>query len=248
MNDQRLHQGRYCHRLPQGGHGIADPHLNGTETRVWTNIPPDLANALDPPGPDQRANQLLEILPALMPVRQAGGGKGLENLAAAGGQAGVLSLPERRAGAQRQQVGKPGLKVVGDLDGRFRIRDADMHMQAKDQHAPRRPLHLVHKAVIALILTDTLFLPERERMGSCTQQAKPETAGAVPHPVELATEVGRNLCNVGAHIGVDLDGRLEQFFLEPVHLAKRMEDLRCRRCKRPGFPVNQLELHLDTDC
>ena len=85
-------------------------------------------------------------------------------------------------------------------------------------------------------------------MGPGTQQGKPELVSAAPHLVEPGSEIGLDPGDVITDIGIDLDGRLEQLLLEPVNLSKRVENLRCRRGERPAFSLNQLELHLDSDC
>ena len=83
-------------------------------------------------------------------------------------------------------------------------------------------------------------------MGACGDQCQATLPGTPAHLLQLAAEIHLDLSDIRAYIGIDLDGGLQQLFLEPIDLAKRADDLGGRGSQRPGLPVDQLKFHLNT--
>ena len=50
------------------------------------------------------------------------------------------------------------------MNGRFAIRNADMHVQSENQVRARQQLHVFHDFLIALAFGDELIVPVRKRM------------------------------------------------------------------------------------
>ena len=60
--------------------------------------------------------------------------------------------------------GKKITRLIHDVDRRFAIGNADMHMQSEDEIRPREQLHVFDDFLVALAFGDELIVPVRKRM------------------------------------------------------------------------------------
>ena len=122
--------------------GVADPGFQGRKLRRGAQIPPDFAGVLDDVQFGQRPDRAFEFTPAAQFRRQAGARHVPEHRRAIRGKPGILGLPERTGGRQRQKMRQEIRDLVHQVYAHVRIRQADMHMHPADQHAPRHRGHV----------------------------------------------------------------------------------------------------------
>ena len=152
--------------LAQRRNPVADAQLDGAEAGMRPDVPPDLPDAADAARGNQRVHEPLELCPAGQLPRRAGRRQTLEHLRATGRETGVMTHPVRTGGAEGKEVWNVCRQRVDHRDCLLPAAHAHVHVDAEDLHLSRRPLHLVHEALIPRIGADHLRRRVAERMRS----------------------------------------------------------------------------------
>ena len=134
--------------------------------------------------------------------RQPGARQFVEDGEPVGFQPGTAPAPERRRGAERQQVRQEIGQLVEELDPELLVLDADMDMHAADQHPLGDNLHRSGDLVVAFLVGMRLVGPFGEGMGRGRQRrevvgggfpgdrlAEIAEFGAAPQPSVMQTGV-----------------------------------------------------------
>jgi hypothetical protein len=123
---------------------------------------------------------------------------------------GILPFPERRGGAQRQEMGEEVGRLVHQVDAQLDVLDPGMDVHAADHEPARQGLEVLGQDAIAVEVDAFLLPPARRGMGRDGEQRQIEIGCTVgdrpPEPGELLAQ----LADVAADRRPDLDLRLEQ--------------------------------------
>ena len=134
-----------------------------------------------------------------------------------------MPMPERRIGGERQNVRQEIARAVHDLDGRFAIFHADVHVQAEDQIGARHHLHVLDDDAVAVVGVDFLIAPQA-RTGACRrpQSRRPFSRASVMICRRMERISPCASWILSADAGADLDHRLVHLRLDALgqqHLA-----------------------------
>ncbi len=130
---------------------------------------------------------------------------------------------------------------------------ADVHVDAEDLHLPRRPLHLLDEAAVAVVGGDLLVHRVAERVRARAHQQQVAARGVLGDLGERGGEVGAGLGDVLADPGDDLDRRLQQLGLGlgvhavAVPLPHLDEQLVGALDELARLRVDDRQLHLDAE-
>ena len=132
-------------------------------------------------------------------------------------------------------------KVAGcihQVDARFVVFNADMHMQAEDQVGARDHLEIFHNDCVTLVRIDLLFAPVGKRMRGGRGDAQIVLLRQVTHLRTKGFEFRGGFLDVAADAGADLDHGLvhlgfHRFFQQHLAFSIISESM-CDR--RSGFP------------
>ena len=219
--DQRGERERFV-----GAHrDVADPHFDGREKRMRPDVPPDLLGVVDRVGLDQQVDEAFVVGPARERIGNVGARELVEHLAAVRLQPGIEADPEGRVGRKREQVRQKVAHLVHQVNGRFAVLDADVHVQAEDQVRARHQLHVLDDLQVALVGINVLHAPVGERVRRAGAEQQAVLAGELHHGAPQVEDVGARLLHVAAHAGADLDHRLVHLRLDAlVQLALALGD------------------------
>src|SRR5580704_10929107 len=218
--------------------------------RVRPDVPPDLLGVVDALGLHQQIHEALVFTPAWKIVRNVGARKFVEYFAAIRFQARVHAQPERRVGGERQNVRQEIPRRVHQMNGRFAILDAHMHVQSENQIGPGHNLHVFHNVQIALVGVNLLLAPVPEWMRAPGGQTQLAVLGQLYHVPPQPNQLAARLLDVITNAGADLDHRLVHLrfygFLQE-HLALG-DDLHIdMRTQIARFRIDGLIFFFDTD-
>ena len=249
LHDDRLgKRGQRDGYARRRGH-IADAELQRAERRVRPQVPPHFLRVVDAVELDEGLQVVLVLAPRVELIRNARAGKPPEDGRSIGFQAGVTSLPERRAGREREQVRQEVARLVEQLDGPGAIGRGDVNMQAEDEQRSGQLLQFFDDVFVALAGRDHLIHPARKRMSAGCRDSQPDalrTLGKIPPDfVDLRLE----LVDVGADFGADFDDRLMHLALQLIAKRRgaRGEQLGNVRSQLPRIGVDDLEFFLNAD-
>ena len=124
---------------------------------------------------------------------QAGARQLVEHGHAVGFEAGILAAPERRGGAERQQVRQEIGDLAHEIDAQLRVLDADMDMHAADHEPPRRAPGDRGPACCSVPCRCGAARSRRRRDGSRRQSAPDRTARRSPQLCAAAARDRRAL-------------------------------------------------------
>ena len=162
---RRLHQRRKAGGVIDAGRAIHDARLERLVAPARSQVPPDLGGVVDETGLDQQVDVSLVLAPAGESLRQPGARQRAENREPERLEAGRLAFPERRGRGQREEVRQEVGQLVHQVDALFVVLDADVHVHATDQHAPRRRLHFLQQRNVAILFGVLLLHGACERVG-----------------------------------------------------------------------------------
>jgi hypothetical protein len=126
-------------RLDQGGDRdvggdvglyVHPPHLDGAEARVRPHVPPEVGVVGDAGGGDQLVGDFEELVVAAEGARDFEARVAAQRSGAGAGEAGVEAFAKGRVGGDRLQQRQAQAHRVGDPDRRFRVRHADVDVEA----------------------------------------------------------------------------------------------------------------------
>ncbi len=153
----------------------------------------------------QHGEMALEFAPAVEELGQAGARHLVEDGDPVGFQTGVLTVPEGRGGAERQEMRQEIGELAHEVDAQLRILDSDMDMHAADDEPARRRLMIAGQRDIALAVGRLLPVPFGEGMRRGSDGGETMAAGDLRHhpaqPHKLRTGFGK----AAAHRRADLD-------------------------------------------
>ena len=201
---------------------------------MWPNVPPNLANTLNGTRSYERIHEILELTPVDQRLRQAGSGQSLKHLAAHRSQPRVIALPEWRTGRQRQELWDAAGECIKNRHRLFRAVHADMHMQPEDHQPLRRPLHTLHQFAVTILLGNGLLGPSREGVGARRDHVAAKVIANRSNLRHDRLKVTLHLLDIGAHAGIELNGRLQQLrfhvrvaFQRTQHIGAQWGQLTC---------------------
>ena len=181
---------------------------------------------------------------------KAGARQFVENAEPVGFQPGILALPERRRGRERQQVRQEIGDLVQQVDAKLVVVDADMHVHAANHQAADHGLQVLGDNGVALLLGVGLFLPagKRVRRGGDGRQAVfiGDLGDNGPDRRQVFVDFG----DVGRDLGVDFDLRPQEFMRDnalDAFLAVLEQCFRRVAGDVPGLLVDEQVFLLDAD-
>ena len=202
-------------------------------------VPPDLRRVGDHAGLGQHLQQLLPVVPALEDLRQPRARQVADDDRPERLQPGVVALPERRGGRERQQVRHEVADLAHQVDAQVGVLDAGMDVHAADRHAPRQALVLGAEDAVALHVHRLLLAPVRPGVGRGGDHPHAELARGLGDGAGAARAISApRLADGGADAGADLDLALQELVGDPAAealLAAGHELRRLARGERPGL-------------
>src|SRR2546430_6267507 len=227
---------------------IADAELDRGEERVRTQIPPDLPAIVDRGRLHQKLDEVLVLVVAREVRRDPGAREAAPDDLAVRLQPGVAREPERRRRRDREEVWKEIARLVHHLDPRLAIRDADVHVKAKDEELADHVLQLVLKDFVSLVLGYLLVLPVREGMRPSRGDPEPDRLKERRERAAQGGDLIASLGDVRADLRAGLDDRLHHLGLDlfPEPWPRRGKE-RLARAFELSLGVDDLELLFDAD-
>ena len=104
--------------------------------------------------------------------------------------------------------------LIHQMNRRFAVLDADVHVQAENQVRARDELHVFDDLQIALVRIDVLHAPVGERMRGAGRQQQAVLAREPNHLAPQIDDVLARFLDVAADAGADLDHRLVHLGLD----------------------------------
>ena len=238
LDDDRLRQRRERDRHARRRRHVADAELQRAERRMRPQIPPDFLARCRCSGAGRAVSRyssysLHESNWSGMPER----GKRRKTVVRYDFRPGVASLPERRAGRERQQVRQEVARFVQQLDRARAVGHRDVDVQAEDEQRPRELLQLFDDVLVALAGRDDLILPARKRVRAGGRDAQADAFGALRQLAADVVDLVLELVDVGADFGADLDDRLVQLALELI-AERRRRPTRAARKRAIAAPTS----------
>ena len=123
------------------------------------DVPPNFADALNRAGGNERVHKGLEFAPVDKLFGQTGGGQRFKHLGTHRGKPRVVTLPEWRAGRERQELGNVVGQLIKHRHSFFPAIHADMHMKPEDHEPLSGPLHPIDQFLVAFFIGCQLFRP-----------------------------------------------------------------------------------------
>ena len=192
--DQAVRERRDAQHLVQGRDAVAHAHLQRPELRRRPQVPADLVELVDDAGLEQVGG----VAPRTPTT--AGTGTAARPSAAAGTSAPGWTrsrCPRRPRTATTRSAPAGGRSTTASraLIGQdlVPVLDADVDVDAVDQHLPAPPLGPVDERLVARLVGHLLVVPARERMGARAHQLDPQRVGDLPDLVDRALQVGAGL-------------------------------------------------------
>ena len=193
MLDEDVGEGREGGDLGSVGRSVVHAVLDRAEGRRGADVPADLVEALDDARADHVVRVGLEILPRRELARDAGGGQLLEDHRTVGCVAGVLARPEGGGcgdGLQVAQMGGEGCLDWRDLRA---ILDADVHVDAVQEHLVSPVGGALHQLRVALRVGDALAARACEGVCAGGGQVDAQVRGQGGQVVDAVHQVGHAL-------------------------------------------------------
>ena len=119
---------------------------------------------VDATGLDQQFAVIFVLGKGFERIGNAGAREALEHFEPVTFQSGVAADPKRRIDRERVDVRQKITRLIHDVNGRFAIGNADVHVQSEDEIRAREQLHVFDDLLIALAFGDELVVPMRKRM------------------------------------------------------------------------------------
>ena len=254
--DEALRQGGDGADFLEGGQAVADAHLDGAEVGDGPDVPADFGEGVDHAGGEHVLDVGLVVLPAGELEGQAGGGQLLEHQRALGGVAGVFAAPERAGGGERLEVREVVHQAVQDGEDLVAAVEADVHVDAVDDHLAAPPLGAVNELGVAGLVRHGLQLRRAEGVASGAEDLDAHGIGDVTDRREGTAQVRFGLGHGVADPGDQLHRVQQQLLLDVRVLVVLIqlgmpgghtaEDLVGHRGQLPGFRVDQGEFPFHT--
>ena len=122
----------------------------------------------------------------------------------------MVPLPERRRGAEREQMREHVAHLVHEVDAQLVVVDADVDVHAADDETAHDLLKILLDGFVALLVGAPLLAPDREWMRGGSDEAQSVGTGDRRHGAAQVLQVGAGLADGGAHAGADLDLTLQE--------------------------------------
>src|SRR5262249_32040133 len=162
---ERVEQRRERARLAEVRLAVADADLHGREVEVRAHAPPELRVLVDRARLVEEADVALEAVPAVVGVRDATAReRAREDLRTRRVEAAVHAFHERRAGAEREQLGQVIAQTVTDGDRPVGPVDRHVYVEAEAVVAPDDVLEDLVVPPVVRSVDDPLVLPRAPRV------------------------------------------------------------------------------------
>ena len=193
---------------------ICDAHFQGGKSRTRPDVPPHFRGIFQQACRNHQIDGSTVLPVAFEPFRQSGARKLVENAEAVGTQSRIRAFPERRRGAQGEQVWQEIRDLVEGVDSDIVVLDADMHVHAANQQPIRDELHILLQHVIALFVRALLVSPACKGMGGCGDWGQPVLRREVRHHTPKAHDLAPHLRNRVADRSANFDLCAHKFCAE----------------------------------
>ena len=203
--DDTLEQGGDGDGVPESRADVGNAHFQGRKAGTETNVEPQFGGILDDPGADQLPDHALIFPVTVESLGNTRSRHRVEYRQTVGFQARVLALPERRRGAQGQEVGQEVADLVHQIDAQVVVGDAHVDVHAANEQPPDRPLHVAREGVVPLLWDVVLLFPTGEGMGRGRDRRQAVAAGDFRDRGAQARQIGTGLPDPAANPGSDLD-------------------------------------------
>ena len=207
---------------------------------------------VDDAGLEHVGDVLLVRLPRVELEGQARGRQLLEHHRAVRGVPGVRPTPERGGGAERLEVRNVGEQCIEDREHLVPGVDADVDVDAEDEHVPAPPLGATDEFEVPVLRSDLLHLPLCEGVGACRHELDPAGLGERAQRPHRGREVIGDVGDCGVDTGDEFDRVRKHLADDPLlELGSAFGDvgeegLRCGR-EIQALTVEQSEFPFDTD-
>src|SRR5450432_114412 len=128
------------------------------------NVPPNFLRVIDAVRADEELQVIIVLRKTFERVGNSCARETLEHFQSITFEARVASDPEGRVGRERVNVWQKISRLVHDVNRSLAMRNADMHMQTKNEIGPRDLLHVFDDFLVTLAFGDELIVPMRKRM------------------------------------------------------------------------------------
>src|SRR5579883_3548684 len=121
---------------------------------------------------DQQFHETVVLAIARKSIRNVRARELIEYFAAITPEPRVHTQPERRITRKRKDMRQEIARGVHEMNRRFLIFYANVHVQSEDQIGPRYHLQILDDDLIPLVRINILLAPVRERVRTRSRQAK----------------------------------------------------------------------------
>src|SRR6266550_346277 len=139
---------------------------------------------------------------------------------------------------------------IHDMNPAFRIGDADVNVQAKDQKRTSDGLQLLNKQFVSLVIEYFLVLPARKRMCRSSNNHQARLGRQTGNNAAQACNIRSGFLNVLTDTCADLDHGLDHLGLDLLaenHLAL-FQELGDVRPQFASLRINYLKLLFNSQC
>src|SRR5713226_178660 len=203
------------------GGDIAHAELKGAERGVRADVPPDFLAAVDAVELDEEAEEIFVGAPGFELLGDASAREAAKDGGAEGFQAGVAAHPERRAGGEREEVGKEVAHHVHHVDRGLLVGHGDVDVHAEDQERARELLQFLDDVLVAFAGGDDLIDPTGEGVRAGGGDLQAGALGGGDQFAARAVHFDAQLTDVFANLRAGLDDGLVHLVLDLLDDIRR---------------------------
>src|SRR5712692_2520325 len=213
------------------------------------NVPPDFLAAVDAVELDEEVEEIFVGAPGFELLRNASAREAAKDGGAEGFQAGVAAHPERRAGGEREEVGKEIADHVHHVDGGLLVGHGHVHVHAEDEQGARELLQFLDDVLVALAGGDDLIDPTGERMRAGGGDLQTGAFGSGDQLASRAVHFDAQLADVFTNFRAGFDDGLVHRLLDLLDDIRRSRgnELHDMRAELTGGGVNDLKFFFYAD-